>query len=113
MAKAKAGTAKKIGAAPSEWWTLEGWRAPVVLGLATLLFYWIPLTSSQTSIQWDAVDVHYSAQKYFADRVLRGELPFWTPYIFSGFPFLADLQTGAWYPLNWPFFLAGVTPGAI
>ncbi|HEY6389654.1 MAG TPA: YfhO family protein, partial [Bryobacteraceae bacterium] len=33
--------------------------------------------------------------------------------IFSGFPFLADPQVGAWYPPNWPFFLIGITPRAI
>ncbi len=75
--------------------------------------HWIPLTSATAGIQWDAVDVHYSAQKYFADSVRAGALPHWTPYIFSGFPFLADPQTGAWYPLNWPFFLFGVTPRSI
>src|SRR5207244_8792251 len=36
-----------------------------------------------------------------------------TAYLFSGFPFLADVQVGAWYPLNWPFFLAGITPSSI
>lgn len=81
--------------------------------LAVLIFYWTPLTSTNASIQWDAVDVHYSSQKYFADRLAEGELPHWTPYIFSGFPFLADPQVGAWYPLNWPFFLSGITPRAI
>jgi hypothetical protein len=40
-------------------------------------------------------------------------MPFWTPYVFSGAPFLADPQVGAWYPLNWPFFLLGITPRAI
>jgi hypothetical protein len=25
-------------------------------------------------------------------------------------PLLADPQVGAWYPLNWPFFLAGIGP---
>lgn len=80
---------------------------------AVIVFYWIPITSSEASIQWDAIDVHYSSQKYFADHVRTGELPFWTPYIFSGFPFLADPQVGAWYPLNWPFFLIGITPRAI
>jgi hypothetical protein len=80
---------------------------------AVLVYYWIPLTNAGTSVRWDAVDVHYFSQKYFADRVLDGDLPFWTPYIFSGFPFLADPQVGAWYPPNWPFFLAGITPGAI
>lgn len=97
----------------SPWQELNGWRAVAALAVAVLVFYWIPLTSSQASIQWDAVDVHYSSQKYFADRLFSGELPHWTPYIFSGFPFLADIQVGAWYPLNWPFFVAGVTPGAI
>src|SRR5271157_525369 len=80
---------------------------------AVLLFYARPLFDEAASIQWDAVDVHYSAQKYFAGQALSGRLPFWTPYVFSGFPFLADPQTGAWYPLNWPFFLLGVTPRAI
>src|SRR5580692_7203471 len=83
------------------------------LAAATIVFYFQPLFDSGTSIQWDAVDVHYSAQKYFADSVLAGHLPLWTPYVFSGFPFLGDPQTGAWYPLHWPFFLMGITPKAI
>src|SRR5439155_3129181 len=95
------------------WRDLAGWRPAAALAVAVLLFYWIPLTDPQASIQWDAVDTHYSPQKYFADHVREGVLPFWTPYIFSGFPFLADVQVGAWYPLNWPFFLAGVTPRGI
>lgn len=78
-----------------------------------VLFYARPLFDAAASIQWDAVDVHYSAQKYFADQVLSGRFPLWTPYLFSGFPFLADPQVGAWYPLNWPFFLLGITPRAI
>ena len=42
-----------------------------------------------------------------------GKIPLWTPYVFSGMPFLADPQVGAWYPLNWPFFMIGITPSAI
>src|SRR5439155_9664046 len=95
------------------WRDLAGWRPAAALALAVLIFYWIPLTDPKTSIQWDAVDVHYSPQKYFADHAREGVLPFWTPYIFSGFPFLADLQVGAWYPLNWPFFLAGIGPNSM
>jgi len=81
--------------------------------LATIAFYSIPLFDAQTSIQGDAVDISYSAQKYFANSLLAGHLPHWTPFIFSGFPFLSDPQTGAWYPLHWPFFLIGITPRAI
>ncbi len=92
---------------------LSGWRWLALLALLTLVFFWIPLFDPATSPQWDAIDVHYSSQKYFAAQILSGHLPFWTPYIFSGFPFLADPQVGAWYPLNWPFFLLGITPKVI
>src|SRR5689334_23677456 len=92
---------------------MSEWIWPAAILAAVVVFYWIPMTSPDTSVQWDAVDVHYSSQKYFADRVMDGQIPFWTPYIFSGFPFLADPQVGAWYPLNWPFFLSGITPRAI
>jgi hypothetical protein len=87
--------------------------AVALLILAVLVFHWQPLFSARASIQWDAVDVHYSLQKYFGDHARQGRLPQWTPYVFSGYPFLADPQTGAWYPLNWPFFLAGITPRAL
>src|ERR1035437_4911660 len=87
----------------------------VFLGLAAavLLFYFQPLFSGNASIQWDAVDVQYSAQNYLSEMLHAGKLPHWTPYVYSGMPFLADPQVGAWYPLNWPFFLAGITPRAI
>src|SRR5947209_17654112 len=110
MAQAK----RKISPQPAAVsWTWSKYLWPGVLAAALIVFYWVPLTSANASIQWDAVDVHYSSQKYFADRLWSGNLPFWTPYIFSGFPFLADPQVGAWYPLNWPFFLAGITPAGI
>ena len=83
------------------------------LALCTLLFYFQSLFSANASIQWDAVDVQYSAQNYLAQMLHAGKLPQWTPYVYSGMPFLADPQVGVWYPLNWPFFLVGITPGAI
>jgi hypothetical protein len=81
-----------------------------VLALALMVgLFYAPYLLTGTA-QWDAIEVHYSAQRYLSEAIRAGRLPFWTPYLFAGFPFLADLQTGAWYPLNWPFLLAGVTP---
>jgi hypothetical protein len=85
--------------------------APATLVVLVCLFNLPRLLGG--SVQFDAVDVHYSAQRYLSDELHAGRLPFWTPYVFSGFPFLADLQVGAWYPLNWPFFLVGITPASI
>ena len=93
-------------------WHRRRWLLTSLLA-GLLIFYWTPLTSTDASIQWDAVDVHYSAQSYFSESILDGRLPLWTPYIYSGFPFLADPQTGAWYPFHWPFFLLGVTPKSL
>ena len=87
--------------------------AKALVGLAPILFYAVPLLSPRASIQWDAADVHYACQAYFARELKEGRLPFWTPYVFSGFPFLADPQVGAFYPLNWPFVLAGAGPKLI
>jgi Bacterial membrane protein YfhO len=80
------------------------------LVLATVLFWAIPLFQPQTTIHWDLADVSYPAQKYFADSIHAGRLPYWTPFLYSGMPFLSDPQTGAWYPLHWPFYLIGITP---
>lgn len=74
----------------------------------TLACYWVPMTSSQTSILWDAADYHRPVQNYLSEELSAGRIPFWTPYPWAGYPFLADPQVGAWYPLNWPFFLSGV-----
>jgi Bacterial membrane protein YfhO len=90
----------------------RGYVVPL-FALLVLFFYLEPLAGESASIHWDAVDVHYSLQKYLADDLHAGHLPFWTPYVYSGMPFLADPQVGAWYPGNWPFFLAGITPRAI
>src|SRR5579883_1049368 len=89
--------------------TLSKWLPWLCLALASLVFWWTPLTDSETTLHWDAIDYHLGAQSYFADEVKSGHLPVWTDYQYSGFPFLADPQVGAWYPLNWPFFLIGVS----
>lgn len=80
------------------------------LVLVTVLFWAIPLFQPNVTIHWDLTDVTYPAQKYFVDSVHAGRLPYWTPFLYSGMPFLSDPQTGAWYPLHWPFYLIGITP---
>jgi len=102
-------------ALPFDTWSVLAEPRSIVLGfvVATLCFYFVPLFSEKASIVWDAVDVQYSPQQYLSEMLHEGKLPTWTPYIFSGLPFLADPQVGAWYPLNWPILLLGVTPKAI
>ena len=90
-------------------------RHPVLIAfaafaLAVLVFYWVPLTDPSATQQWDSIDYHYSVQKFAAEELKSFRLPGWSEFSYSGFPFLADPQVGLWYPLNWPFFLLGITP---
>src|SRR5450631_2285047 len=85
----------------------------LAFAVATVLFYFVPLFSSTASIHWDLADVTYPAQKYFEQSVHEGKLPHWSPFLYSGTPFLSDPKVGAWYPLHWPFFLIGITPRAL
>ena len=105
--KGRRGVAKVPGKKKPDHWRALG---PAILIFATLACYWAPMTSGQTSILWDAADYYQVVQNYFSQELHAGRMPFWTPYPWGGYPFLADPQVGAWYPLNWPFFLIGVTP---
>lgn len=89
------------------------WYWVALIAACVIVFYWIPMTSSRASIQWDAADMHYPLQKYFSDHVRAWQLPFWTPYIFSGYPLLANPEMAAFYPPHWLFYLFGVTPKSI
>jgi len=104
----KAGATKPAPAAPPRF----DWQRylPAILILALAICYWTPLTSPNASIQWDAADEFQPGQQYLSEELHAGHLPFWTPYLWAGFPFLADPQLGAWYPLNWPFLLIGPSP---
>ncbi len=108
---------RKATAAPTAASALDQdrWRAlgPALLILTALAFFARPLLSPNSSIVWDAADQFQPFQSYFADALRQGRLPFWTPYAAAGYPFLAEPQVGAWYPLNWPFFLAGIGQRAL
>ncbi len=96
--------AKHMPAAPA------AWRWAAFTAFVLVLFYWTPLLAPDATIQWNALHLHYPAQHYFSEQVRAGHLPHWVNYVFAGFPMLSDPQTGGFYPLNWPFFAAGVTP---
>jgi hypothetical protein len=104
---------KPSAVAPAKARALPGWTFPAIISICAAIFYWIPLTFSSASIQWDAADMHYPLQKYFSEHLRAGGLPFWTPYLFSGYPFLANPEAAAWYPPHWIFFLTAITPGVV
>ena len=78
-------------------------RGPVgLLGVAALLppivWLWPALFGRSAPSFRDQADFFYPLKLYTADRIRRGELPLWNPLSGCGEPWLANLQSGVFYP---------------
>lgn len=72
--------------------------------LLPLLFWWrlwAPDPADRAAIpDGDFTGQYYPLQLFAARELAAGRLPAWNPYLNGGQPGLADIQTGAFYPLN-------------
>jgi len=78
---------------------LGAWGA---LALATLVVFW-PLGLTNRIVA--GIDAFTYFTPYWTHRMeaLRaGMTPLWNPYLFTGAPFLANIQAAVLYPLHWP-----------
>jgi hypothetical protein len=82
--------------------------ALALLLLAALGFFWQELLTSQA---WrpagggDLVSFLFPMYRFAAARLWSGDLPLWNPHLYGGAPFLADMQSGLFYPPNLLLFL--------
>ena len=53
----------------------------------------------------DQTRLFYPERTFTNQMLEKNTIPLWNPYIFSGTPFLADLQSAVFYPLNIIYFL--------
>ena len=81
------------------------------LGLLALLtggFFWRVLTESGVMMPaggGDLASLYFPTYSFVAEQIQAGTIPLWNPYVFSGMPLAADVQTGLFYPLNWILYL--------
>src|SRR5687768_13370870 len=71
-----------------------------------LLAYW-PITFGFFSVKNDAIHYFLPYRFQISETIRNGELPFWNPYIYQGYPVYGDMQSGAWNPVVWFFSLFG------
>jgi hypothetical protein len=82
--------------------------AAALLLLAALGFFWRILF---TAGAWkpagggDLASFLFPIYRFAADNLRAGTLPLWNPHLYGGAPFLADMQTGIFYPANLLLFL--------
>jgi hypothetical protein len=96
---------------------LQGWGSPknvclkayCAVGLGVLLTWlamWWPVVSGRMQLFMRDLTFYALPMKtVMMERLRAGELPFWTPYLSGGMPFLAEMSNQVLYPLNAVFWL--------
>lgn len=72
----------------------------LVLPMAQIVFFWHILAGRRFFLD-DVVQQYYPSLSYVASSLRQFRLPYWSPYVFSGIPFLGDMQTQTFYPPCW------------
>lgn len=72
------------------------------IGLATAGFFWRLLAGQvwMPAGGGDLAHFLYPTYSFAAEWWRRGVIPLWNPYLFGGAPFVGDIQSGIFYPLN-------------
>ena len=87
---------------PSAWVSL----APgLLLAAITAALCWRLLSGQFVVTGYDTLTYFYPYRAYAGEVIRSGQLPHWNPYLFYGVPFLANIQTAVFYPLNALFYL--------
>ncbi|HKR63815.1 MAG TPA: hypothetical protein VJZ00_08790, partial [Thermoanaerobaculia bacterium] len=76
----------------------------LLLILATTLFL-APLAKQEVFTLRDHLDYFQPLRFFTAEELCAGRLPLWNPYNASGEPWLANPQTGVFYPPAWLFLV--------
>jgi hypothetical protein len=76
----------------------------IIFTLAIVLFEWKLIAMKSIFIGGDNFVQFYPWLKTYAEHIKHFDLPFWTRYMQSGFPLMAEGQIGGFYPLNILFF---------
>lgn len=70
-----------------------------------------PIGRPSNPLMSDSLLLTLPARLYNHHMLRQGELPFWNPHIFCGYPHLALIQNNALYPLTLPFDLLDPVAG--
>jgi hypothetical protein len=75
----------------------------IVITLVVMVLFLAPLVRSEAFTFRDHSDYFQPLRFFTAMHLRAGRLPLWNPYSASGEPWLANPQTGVFYPPTWMF----------
>jgi len=68
------------------------------LFVVCLLAYW-PLSFGVFSVKNDAINYFLPFRFNISSAIQNGEFPYWSPFIYLGYPLHGDMQSGVWNPI--------------
>jgi hypothetical protein len=74
--------------------------ALVALLVLVLVFFWKLAFTNLIVARGDIFDYFYPYRDFAMQAVREGRVALWNPYLFMGAPFMANSQSGFFYPLN-------------
>jgi hypothetical protein len=81
-------------------------RWPLVVLIAMPIVLLAPIVLFGRVLYWGVLLLQFYPWQHFAVESLRsGQLPLWNSLVGSGAPLAANLQTGAFYPLNFLYLI--------
>ncbi len=98
-------TRRSTGRRNALWWFLPPTAAVLILFGPTI-------GRNRIHFFEDIPNGTYPMRVFLAESLRKGTLPLWCPYIYCGYPLLAEGQTGTFYPTNALLFLTLPNPTA-
>jgi hypothetical protein len=80
-------------------WLRDNWLL-VVLPIALVVFFWDVIVGRRFFWE-DAVQLTYPSLSFLVTSLRSLHLPYWSPFVFGGMPFLPDLNNQTFYPGSW------------
>ncbi|MCL5958583.1 MAG: YfhO family protein, partial [Chloroflexi bacterium] len=79
-----------------------------ILAVLTALFYYNIAFTDRILSNYDLFTYFYPYRAFAAEALRSGHIPLWNPFIFVGVPFLGNIQTAVFYPVNLVVYLLGL-----
>lgn len=109
------------GAVAVLWLTAVMFFLPYLISGKTLIAYdilsivapWRALgqVEPQNNLMSDVIRLQVPWHTLLRDALAQGEIPFWNHYVFGGMPFMANQQSGVFYPFNYIFQFVTIETG--
>lgn len=87
-----------------QWQRRNGsWAVAVLIAIFFLCFFGLAIFGERVFLAGDQLVYTLPLRTIAWDMIRHGQLPLWTPFVFSGYPLLSMAQLGLGYPLTWGY----------